>query len=251
MVNEKASENKNLVSLKKLYAFLKKLYPYTRIQWLFSVFSVVTLAYLTSEKLGSLQVGLRSNSGGFSIFFIVYVIVFFFMILLANMKWVSGLVEPTEKSGKIEKCEHNNKKSCKLTKKTVDINRIAKILAISIGSTLLDIALTSLIALIGLLAIGYAYISLSRIVTLLLLGALPASLGLITLSSLTISILQKRINAQNDEMDVLSQQFDNFEKHQKEALSACRKKHEEREKALDELITRILNQQNEGADDKR
>ncbi|MDR2202945.1 MAG: hypothetical protein LBE76_01305 [Nitrososphaerota archaeon] len=145
------------------YDFLtvfKNRYSSIRILWLIGVISIVTLMYLTSSELWYSSDSLSSIVVNKS--FIVYVLVFSGIILAVTVADV-----------------------CRLTKSS------AVIALVSLVSVLLDIVVISVAEFLVLLSIGVFPQDYLQGASILLLGALPASLGSITLSTVTKTLQQR------------------------------------------------------------
>jgi fumarate reductase subunit C len=165
-------------------------YSFPRIQWLVGAMSIVSLLYLSSEEIwrafDSQPFPEVTSEGA-----VIYTIFFLAMLVLVHYYDIRRLVQ----------------------------RRFLAFIASSI-SIALDVILLSSAELVVLTTIQVLPKDISNIVFMLLIGALPSSLGVTVLTSLTSATLKKRAKKLYEEARSISQQVDELERQRKMAMKS-------------------------------
>jgi len=192
----------------------KNMYSQERWLALMGAISIATLAYLTSEKLCRFFASV-SSSGLFILSFIIYVIVFTCII--------TGVY--------IKEIRHREPKQSNLV-----------VLAVSMCSMLLDMFIISSVALLALLTVEPYPQGYMQVMFTLLVGALPVLLGSITLSTLTVSVLQKRIEEHKIAVRKVLSNIDELQKCQKKSTEDAEKVLQKLERMKEKIMQNQVQQ---------
>ncbi|MDR0460628.1 MAG: hypothetical protein LBH62_04225 [Nitrososphaerota archaeon] len=178
-----------------ILAVFRKIYE-QKYSWLIGIITFITVAYITAGEFWR-TLGARLNSGINLNWFIVYFIIFFSLTFIINVLSIRKLMD-----------KHN----------------LRAVIVVSLCSVLFDIVVISGVELITLLSTGALQQTQIQMQTqtyymhILLLGALPASLGSITLSTTTES-LRERNKQLHKELLAMKETIDHFKSRYDDTLS--------------------------------
>lgn len=164
---------------------LRLRYSLPRLHWLIGTMSLVSLLYLSSEELWNILDSERLpeiNLLGFSVY-----LVFFLSILIAVNYWD--------------------------IRRFINKKRIA--ISTALISVVIDLFLICLAELLVLYSIKVIPQDISKGAIMLLIGALPSSLGVIVLTSLTAESLKKRAKTLDNEAKALQKQVEELDEQRK------------------------------------